>query len=96
MSMSLHDTRVELALSRIRLDGVLTPADDIVETVERPHWERAMFAHDWRRHVPPALREIWSTLPLHTRLCVFESAEFSAMEEDATSVMVTGPGADLP
>lgn len=52
---------------------------------------RAFLAHDWRKHVPSTMRDIWGTLPLHTRLCVYGSAEFSAMEEDVDSAMVTGP-----
>ena len=43
-------------------------------------------------YVPPAMRDSWDTLPLDTRLCVYESAELSVMDEDADSVMLTGPG----
>lgn len=90
MSTSMLDSKAQRALERIRADGVLRPAEDIVATVDHPHWDRAFLAHDWRKHVPPTMRDIWDTLPLHTRLCVYESAEFSAMEEDVDSTMVTG------
>ena len=91
MSTSMHDTKVLRALERIRRDGILRPPEDILATVDDPRWDRAFLAHDWRKHVPPTMRDVWDTLPLHTRLCVFESAEFSAMEEDLDSAMVTGP-----
>lgn len=95
MSTSMpEDPRVAMALSRIRRDGILSPAQDILATVRDPHWERGLLAHDWRRHVPPTMRDVWDSLPLHTRLCVYESAEFSAMEEDLDSAMVTGPASE--
>lgn len=92
MSTAVSDPRVRRALERIHRDGILRPAEDILSSVDAPHWERALHAHDWRRHVPPTMRDIWNTLPLHTRLCVYETAEFSAMEEDTDSAMLTGPG----
>ena len=92
MSRSVHSPRVRRALERIREDGILRPDEDILATVHDPRWDRPMLAHDWRRHVPPPMRDIWDTLPLHTRLCVYESAEFSALDEDAGTAMVTGPG----
>lgn len=91
MSTPIDDPRVEKALGRIRATGILRPPEDIVATVQDPHWDRAFLAHDWRRHVPPTMREIWDTLPLSTRLCVYESAEYTAMEEDMDSAMLTGP-----
>ena len=91
MSRSVLDPRARRALLRIRQDGIFRPDEDILATVRDPHWDRPLLAHDWRRHVPPPMRDIWETLPLHTRLCVYESAEFSALDEDAGSAMVTGP-----
>lgn len=93
MSRSVDDPRVRRALERIRQDGILRADEDILATVRDPRWDRPMLAHDWRRHVPPPMRDVWDTLPLHTRLCVYESAEFSALDEDAGTAMVTGPGA---
>lgn len=93
MSRSMLDPRVRRALERIRQDGILRPDEDILASVHEPRWDRPLLAHDWRRHVPPPMRDIWNTLPLHTRLCVYESAEYSALDEDAGTAMVTGPGA---
>ena len=93
MSRCMHnDPRVRTALTRIRQEGILRPSGEILDAVEDPHWDSPFLAHDWRRHVPPALRDTWDTLPLDTRLCVYESAEFSAIDEDSDSVMVTEPG----
>lgn len=92
MAMSVGNPRVRIALDRIHRDGILRPSDEILATVEDPHWERPFRAHDWRRHVPPTMRDTWNTLPLDTRLCVYESAEFSAMDDGADSVMLGGPG----
>ena len=64
----------------------------VLATLEDPRRDRPFLSHDWRRHVPPALRDTWDTLPLDTRLCVYESAELSAMDEDSDSVMVAGTG----
>jgi hypothetical protein len=35
------------------------------------------------------MRMEWDLLPLVTRLCVFETAELAALEEDAGTSMVT-------
>jgi hypothetical protein len=92
MGMSMGDPRVRIALDRIHRDGILRPSDEILAAVDDPHWDRPVLAHDWRRHVPPTMRDAWNTLPLETRLSVYESAEFSAMDEDAGSAVVSGPG----
>jgi hypothetical protein len=36
------------------------------------------------------MREEWDVLPLAARLCVFETAELAALEEDAGASMITG------
>lgn len=85
------DPEVDRALRRIRSDGIRRPAVDILDVVATPRWESVPTVHDWRRHVPPALREQWDSLPLLARLCVFETAELTALEEDQDLAMVTGP-----
>lgn len=80
-------------LARIRQDGILFSPEEMLEVVQRPHWNRDGAAHDWRRHVPPAVRDQWNDLTLFTRLCVFETAERAAMDEAIGATMVTGPRA---
>jgi hypothetical protein len=83
------DTRRLLAA--MRRDGVALEEATVIEAVEHPNWERATGSHDWRAHVPRSLRETWESLPLSTRLCVFETAELTALGEERGAVMVTGP-----
>jgi hypothetical protein len=64
------DTRRLLAA--MRRDGVALEEATVMEAVEHPNWERATGSHDWRANVPRSLRETWESLPLSTRLCVFE------------------------
>jgi hypothetical protein len=83
------DTRRLIAA--MRRDGVALEEAAVMKAVEHPNWERAMGSHDWRAHVPRSLREAWASLPLSTRLCVFETAELTALGEEHGAVMVTGP-----
>lgn len=87
------DTRSRAVLARMRLDGILRRPDEILEAMGHPHWDGAHMAHDWRKHVPPALRAHWHELPMVARLCIYETAEHAASEEDRDASMVTGPHA---
>ena len=78
-------------IAGMQRDGVPLEEAAVMEAVEHPHWERARESHDWRAHVPRSLREAWGSLPLATRLCVFETAELTALGEEPGAVMVTGP-----
>jgi hypothetical protein len=83
------DTRRLIAA--MQHDGIPVEETAVMEAVVHPHWERASGSHDWRAHVPRSLREAWGSLPLATRLCVFEMAELNALGEEHGAVMVTGP-----
>jgi ubiquinone/menaquinone biosynthesis C-methylase UbiE len=78
-------------VSRIQADGVPLEPRAILEAVDHPAWEATAGARDWRNYVPPSTRKAWDVLPLVARLCVFETAELAALEEDAGTSMVTGP-----
>ncbi|MEJ2504289.1 MAG: hypothetical protein P8177_13410 [Gemmatimonadota bacterium] len=78
-------------IAAMQRDGVPLEEAAVMEEVEHPHWERARGHRDWRAHVPRSLREAWGSLPLGTRLCVFETAELTALEEHQGAVMITGP-----
>jgi hypothetical protein len=78
-------------LAGMKRDGVPLGEKSVMQAVEHPHWERAAEVHDWRAHVPGSIREAWLSLPLTTRLCVFETAELTALGEERGAVMVTGP-----
>lgn len=88
-----QEPHIARILARIRQDGILFSPDEILEVVHHPHWNRGGAAHDWRRHVPPTVRDQWEHLTLLTRLCVFETAERAAMDESTGATMVTGPRA---
>lgn len=81
---------VDRLLARIRKDGVPLPPHAVLDAVEEPSWSDARGSHDWRRHVPPSVQEAWRSLSLCARLCVFETAELAALEEDVGASMVTG------
>jgi hypothetical protein len=78
-------------LSLIKADGVPLSPEAILDAVERPHWEATGGARDWRSYVPASMRSDWNVLPLIARLCVFETAELVALDEDAGASMITGP-----
>jgi hypothetical protein len=82
---------IERLLARIREEGVPLPRDAVLAAVEEPRWETTREYHDWRRHVPPAVRTAWSHLPLRARLCIFETAELMALDEAEGAAMITGP-----
>lgn len=85
------DSEVLRLLDGINADGIPLAPRAILDAVEQPHWEATRRIHDWRSHVPPTLRQDWEALPLTTRLCVFETAELAALDEDVGVAMVTGP-----
>jgi len=71
-------------------DGVPLPRSAILDAVQQPRWAAAGGVHDWRKYVPPSMREVWDSLPLPARLCVFETAELTALDEEVGAAMVTG------
>lgn len=87
------DTNVEARrrIAAMQGDGVPLDETSVMEAVEHPRWERTRGHRDWRAHVPRSLRDTWGSLPLGTRLCVFETAELTALEEEQGAVMITGP-----
>jgi hypothetical protein len=78
-------------IAAMQRDGVPLEESAVMEAVEHPHWERTRESRDWRAHVPRSLREAWGSLPLATRLCIFETSELTALGEEHGAVMVTGP-----
>jgi hypothetical protein len=78
-------------IAAMRGDGVPLDETSVMDAVEHPRWEKTRGRRDWRAHVPRSLRHTWESLPLATRLCVFETAELTALEEEEGAVMVTGP-----
>lgn len=85
---------VDRLLARIGKDGVPLSPHAVLAAVEEPSWSDARGPHDWRRYVPPSVQEAWSSLSLCARLCVFETAEMAALEEEVGAPMVTGPPAE--
>jgi hypothetical protein len=81
---------VERLLTGMELDGVPLGREAVIDAVEHPHWETTRHGRDWRAYVPRSMREEWGELPLAARLCVFETAELAALEEDAGASMITG------
>jgi hypothetical protein len=92
---SNHAADVGRLLTRMREEGVPLPAETIVAVVEEPNWEATRTRHDWRSHVPGTVRAAWDSLPLAARLCIFETAELAALEEEGGTPMVTGPADSL-
>lgn len=43
--------------------------------IEKPEWNSATKARDWRRFVAPPIQQIWSRLGEETRLTVYVNAE---------------------
>jgi hypothetical protein len=89
------DESAEIArlIMEMERDGVpLSPAA-VLREVEHPNWAAAVSARDWRAHVPRSVRRVWDSLPLASRLCVFETAELTALDMDAGATMVSGPAA---
>lgn len=86
-----RDAEVDRLLARIGDDGVPLPPPAVLVAVEEPSWSDVRGTHDWRRYVPPSVREAWSSLSLCARVCVFVTAELVALEEAVGAPMVTGP-----
>lgn len=86
-----NQSDVDRLISRMRSEGVPLPRETILAAVREPNWEATRTRHDWRSHVPYAVRAAWWSLPLTARLCIFETAELAALAEDVGGVMVTGP-----
>lgn len=86
-----HESDVDRLITRMRNEGVPLPREAILAAVREPNWEATRTRHDWRTHVPYAVRAAWWSLPLTARLCIFETAELAALAEDVGDVMVTGP-----
>ncbi len=93
--MTRHDVdpEAERFLARMREDGLLEDPDAILDAVEAPDWQASRGVHDWRNYVPPSIREAWPSLPLVTRLCIYETTELVALAEQVGDPMVTGPHA---
>jgi hypothetical protein len=85
------DPRIARMLARMRADGITLGPDAILDAVARPKWGGKRGLQDWRNHVPPSVQQDWDALPLATRLCVFQTAAFAALADDAGAAMVTGP-----
>lgn len=90
-----RDPEIDRLLDRIGRDGVPLPPQAILAAVAEPCWGATRAIHDWRTYVPPSVRETWDSLPLYARLCIYETAELMALDEDVGASMVTGP-ADGP
>jgi hypothetical protein len=86
------EPQIDRLLERMTTEGVPLGPDAILEAVEHPGWEATRHARDWRTYVPQSMRLEWAMLPLVARLCVFETAELAALEEDAGASMVTRSG----
>jgi hypothetical protein len=82
---------IEQLIFEMNGDGIPLSATAILRAVQHPRWEAATTAHDWRAYVPPTVRRGWDSLPLAGRLCVFETAEMVALNEEVGAAMVTGP-----
>ncbi len=78
-------------IAEMKEDGVPLSETAVLQAVEEPHWEATGSVHDWRAYVPPSVRRGWESLPVATRLRVFEVAELVALGEETGAPMVTGP-----
>ncbi|MEJ2186049.1 MAG: hypothetical protein P8Z36_08945 [Gemmatimonadota bacterium] len=85
------DPRIVRMLARMQADGIALGPDAILDAVARPQWDGKRGRQDWRNHVPPSVQQDWAALPLGTRLCVFHTAAFAALTDNAGAAMVTGP-----
>lgn len=51
--------------------------DDVLD----PDWSVDRKVHNWRRHVPDAILELWDALPIEAKLCAFIQASRAASLE---------------
>lgn len=85
------DPEVERLIAEMQRDGVPLSSRTVLGKVESPDWGSTRRMHDWRAYVPRSVRRHWASLPLATRLCVFETAELMALREEPGATLVTGP-----
>lgn len=81
---------IERVVAEMKADGVPLSGTAVLQAVEEPHWEAVRGARDWRTYIPPSVRQGWDSLPLPTRLRVFEIAELAALDEDVGATLATG------
>lgn len=58
------------------------PRDTTPEELSDPEWEKAGRVHDWRNHVPEAIRAVWEAFTPTQRLLLRDWAEELAQGEE--------------
>lgn len=70
-------------LDLLRDEWPSLPSDaEILAAVENPCWEDRQKVHDWRNHVPDAMRRWWNELHLDAKIVAYIMAEEIATNED--------------
>jgi hypothetical protein len=52
-----------------------------LDDVRNPDWSVTRKVHNWRTHIPEAIRSVWSALPIEAKLCAFIQASEGASQE---------------
>ena len=65
------------------MDAKSILADEVARRgIDAPNWDAAGRVHDWRNHVPDAVRAIWSTFSQAQRVALYCWAQDLAADED--------------